>query len=463
MESATQPAAAGAPERGSDPAQPWSDLHRFAFRFAGAYLMVYAVHAIALATDTGSTVYSLVARYTAAWQAVTAWVGLRIFDLTTRQTGSLAVGDGMAQWIQNLCQLVIALSAAVVWSMLDRRRPHYRSLHGWLRLLIRYVLAYVLFSYGFSKLFPLQFKPTAFSEMMTPYGEFTRMNVLWTFMGASQLYTVVTGAVEVAGAALLLFRRTTALGALLLLVALLNVFLLNVAYNVNVKIYSLNLLLMAAFLLVSEVKPLADVLVFHRATVPAPNLEPVFHRRSLRLAATATWILVTGSMLYHHIGGSWLFYKHYFINPERPPLLGLYDVQSFSRSGQELPPLTTDKTRWYRVSFDPPWSGRGPGYTHVRMMDGVDIFRRSGGIRCEFDEAASSVTLIHSDEGGRVSKEVLRYSRPDPDHVLLQGRLGVAWRRVAGSETDSVSILLRKIDTAAFPILRPTRWILGSR
>jgi hypothetical protein len=45
----------------------------------------------------------------------------------------------------------------MVWSVLDRKRAEYHALHHWLRVLIRYYVAFVLFGYGFEKVYKLQF------------------------------------------------------------------------------------------------------------------------------------------------------------------------------------------------------------------------------------------------------------------------------------------------------------------
>ena len=70
-----------------------------------------------------------------------------------------------------------------------------------------------------------------------------RFSLLWCFMGASPGYAIFTGVCEFAGAFLLLFRRTRVFGSLFLATVLINVVLLNVFYNVMVKLLSIHLLL----------------------------------------------------------------------------------------------------------------------------------------------------------------------------------------------------------------------------
>ena len=74
------------------------------------------------------------------------------------------------------------------------------------------MLSVTLFGYGFAKVFPQQFGPPGPFKLIEPYGEFSPMGVLWSFMGASIPYVIFSGACEVAGGALVLFRRTTLLG-----------------------------------------------------------------------------------------------------------------------------------------------------------------------------------------------------------------------------------------------------------
>jgi hypothetical protein len=94
-------------------------------------------------------------------------------------------------------------------------------------------------------------------------------------------------------------------------------------------------------------------------------------------------------------------------------------------------------------------------------MDG-----RAVGGSCEFDTAHSSVTLNRRDQTGRIFKDELKYSWPDADHVLIEGRLGVGWRDQKGDESDLVSILLRKVDTSKLTLNRWTHnvgWIVRPR
>jgi hypothetical protein len=405
------------------PARPWPAALRVAFRFTFVYWLLYAL------PESGriNIIYTIPGMqtaflpYTRMWHALVPWVAIHLFHVTGRPatyfpTGS---GDTTLQYIQNFLYIVVAFVAALVWSLLDSRRADYRSLHAWLRLLVRYTLAFTLFGYGFAKIFPLQFRPPGFARLIEPYGEFSHMGALWWFMGASAPYIIFSGAAEALGGLLLLFRRTTSLGALVSFAVIANVVALNFCYDVPVKLYSTNLLLMAVFLAAPDLRRLADVLVFNRPAAPADLRAPRFERRWLRVSALVFCILFVGTNLSRQIVSGWQSYQSSYVHPARPPLYGLYDVESGA------PPA------WRKVAIDFP-----NGLT-VRMSDDRTQF-----LSTAYDEPKSTITLNKTNS--------LTWSRPDATHVLLTGTYDGA----------QAAILLRRIDAGKFLLLsRGFHWI----
>jgi uncharacterized membrane protein YphA (DoxX/SURF4 family) len=419
----------------------WNLAQRVVFRFVCAYFILYNLpspgHVSLLSVIPGTGFLSQA--YERMWRALVPWVAVHVFHLSGPATVYPAVngsGDSTLDYIQNFCFLVFAGLAALVWSALDRKRKNYRRLHSWMRIWVRYVLAFTLFGYGFAKVFPLQFQPAGLSRLIEPFGEFSPMGVLWSFMGASMAYTIFSGAAEVTGGLLLLFRRTTTLGALVSAAVLLNVVMLNFCYDVPVKLYSLNLLLMAIFLAAPDLNRLAKVLVLNRPARPA-NIDPPFKARWLRIAAIGLKILIVGYVLFTEVKGGLEGYRRYYVNVPRPPLYGLYEVESFTRNGQDVPPIITDATRWKRLIV------QSPASLSVRLMN--DAPRPYS---TEYDSSGNRVTLFAATDKDK--RYVFDYSRPDPDHVVLQGTLA----------NDSLSVKLRKIDTSKFLLVsRGFHWI----
>ncbi len=90
------------------------------------------------------------------------------------------------------------------------------------------------------------------------------MGLLWVFMGMSRLYSFFGGIGEMVGGLLLVVPRFTTLGALISGAMMTNVLLLNLAYDVPRKIYSIHLVLMCVFLLLPDLRRIVDFFLLNR-------------------------------------------------------------------------------------------------------------------------------------------------------------------------------------------------------
>jgi hypothetical protein len=170
-------------------------------------------------------------------------------------------------------------------------------------------------------------------------------------MGYSRTYNLFTGLVEFLGGALLFVPRLATLGALICAGSMANVFMLNVSYDVSVKLYSLNLLLMGIYLMASESRRLLDFFVLNRPAAPTTHV-PLFRRRWLNTGVFALQLL-----LLIYVGASELYqshqrYKQSGDGAPAPPLFGVYNVDEFIVDGQMRPAVLTDDARWRRVTFE---------------------------------------------------------------------------------------------------------------
>lgn len=418
----------------------WSLPLRVAYRFACCYLILYMLpdegHVNLIGPIPGSSF--VVQQYVRMWHALVPWVAIHWFHLS----GPAVVyppgngsGDTTLDYVQHFCYLVIAAAAALAWSALDRKRANYRALHAWMHVAVRYALAFTMFGYGFAKVIPMQFRPPTLSRLIEPLGEFSPMGLLWTFIGYSTAYTIFSGTAEVLGGALLLFRRTATAGAMVSAAVLLNIFMMNMCYDVPVKLYSFNLLLMALFIMAGDLRRVINCLVLNRPAPPADLSGARFENRRLRIGILIFQAAFIGSGVYDQVKSNWNFYSKFALHPVRPALYGLYDVEGFRLNGQEIPPLATDTTRWKRVIL------QFPTNASVRMMD-----ESTRGFEAAYDTAQSRLTLTTPDK----SNSVFQYSRPDADHVVLEGRL----------KQDSLVVRLRKVDPQQFLLMnRGFHWI----
>jgi hypothetical protein len=348
-------------------------------------------------------------------------------------TGS---GDTTLDYIQVLCFLVTAGLGAIFWSLIDRSRPHYRTLYAWLRLLVRFTLAFTLLGYGFAKVYPLQFAPPFPSMLAQTYGEASPMGLLWTFMSASTPYRIFTGIAEVTAGVLLLFHRTAILGALSAAAVMLNVVLLNFCYDVPVKLYSSHLLLMSVFLLAPDAGALWRFLVLRVPSrlqdvgLPSPD------RRRLRIAVRALHVLVVLSVLYGNVWGGYKMMKQRASSRSTAELEGIWDVHNFVVTGGSSPQVTPDRFRWRRLIVNT------PTFSVVQTEAGERL-----NFRTVHDGAKHTLKLTAR---ATQQQNEFTYERPDDKRLILRGSL----------ERVPVTIGLSRYDTSKFLLMnRGFHWI----
>ena len=372
---------------------------RFAFLYFGLSMSPFLVSAIPF-------VDHLAAPYQKLLGAVVPWVGKRVFrvDIAYALSGS---GDTMFDWVQAFTFLVLAAGIATIWTLLARRGSEDTRLREWFRVFLRFALATAMIIYGGMKAANSQFPPPSLDRLVQPIGTASPMGLLWTFMGTSQAYATFTGLAELIGGLLLVARRTTLLGALVCAATLSHVLMLNLCYDVPVKLFSFHLLALAVLLIVPDLRRLAGMFLFNRAVEPE-GLRPLFTRvwlhRGALVLRTVFAVGLTGLILYSSWQGS-----QYWRDPAlRSPLYGIWEVEELALNGETRPPLLTDASRWRHVIFD---SRR---FVSILPMDGS-----RERYRLELDSTARTLTLTKT--GDPQWKSEISYERPEPGLLLLHG------------------------------------------
>jgi hypothetical protein len=111
------------------------------------------------------------------------------------------------------------------------------------------------------------------------------MRLSWLFLGYSFKYQFFSGLMETTAGVLLLFRRTVTLGLFVAAGAFANVVMINMSYDVPVKLYASHLLLACIFLLAWDAKRLFSFLVLNRPASGTSLYEPYFGGKWQRWAA----------------------------------------------------------------------------------------------------------------------------------------------------------------------------------
>ncbi|TWS23432.1 hypothetical protein FK268_14185 [Tsukamurella sputi] len=327
------------------PEPQWSGAQKLAFR-----LLFVLGGGIVLLSLYGNAGLALLWKSTGIW-----WALAQIGSYISRGEGVDIVvssgGDNMWQWCMHLGWIVVGLVIVAVWTALDRNRPNYRSLLGLLGVLARFVLAISMIIYGLAKAIPTQMGFMILpSHQLQLTGDTSMFTTLWGFMGASIPYMVITGLIELTAGILLLWRRTTLLGALIAIVAMGQVFLLNLFYDVPVKLVAGELLIVAVALTLPAAPNLLRV-VFNR---PAPT--PV---TPLPVAgAGPAWSRITGQAVKFSVAGLMFVLiaaqgvlMTYVIHTPRSDLDGVWRATSFSIDGAPAGLTQRDPAPWSNVAI----------------------------------------------------------------------------------------------------------------
>ncbi len=338
------------------------------------------------------------------------WVGDRVLhvEVIDQPTGS---GDTMRAYVGCLCAVVIAAVAALLWTMLvlllHRWRPDWRPdarLHGFLRVLVRFFLCQMLLSYGFAKVIPLQFAQPSSFRLAQQLGDMSPMGLLWTFMGFSPTYQIFTGAAEVLAGLLLTTRRTTLLGGLVALAAMTHVFVLNMCFDVPVKLYSFNYLVMALFLIVPDLPRLTNALVLGKA-VEARLFIPLLGDVNFDRLVLVLRTLVVVAMVYGQVRGSYKMWNDMYGGPPAP-IAGRWDLVSMQIDEKE--PDKDDPMTWRWLDFTSRKFMRLAGPKPPNTIYSI-----------AWNTEAKKLTLTKFRDPKWTA--TLSYEHPEPDELELQG------------------------------------------
>lgn len=221
----------------------------------------------------------------------------------------------------------------------------------------------LLMPYALFKLGLMQMGRPDFPELLITLGEKSPMGLLWTFMGFSPVVQFLAGLAEFVAALLLLWRRTAWLGGLIGFIDLAVVWLLNMTFDVPVKLPSafqalLYLLVLAPWL------PRLFRFLAGRATeaVEAPQVitGDKVHRVTRFFPAVAAVVALgaAGFAMFTGIPKA--------LDRDGTELSGLYAV---SGGNIEPAPALSDDQRWAAIAFG---SIDGPAAGSFYRVEGAE-------------------------------------------------------------------------------------------
>lgn len=410
-----------------------------AFRFCVTYFTLYAAATQVLGGVLLLPGFQLPALGN-VWpmRDITLWVAEHIVGLTPplRYTGNS--GDTAFHWIQTAWLLVAAIAVTAIWSVLDRAKTDQPELRKWFRVFVRFALAAQMFYYGMAKVIPTQFPPPGLVTLIEPVGSASLSDLLWTFIGASTPYQVVTGCAELLAGLLLLTPQTTTLGAIIGLVDMMQVFLLNMTYDFGLKQISFHLLLMFAFLLAPDARRLINVLVLNRRAEPSSERALFTTVRANRIALIAQIAVGVYLIAMFTSLSTRYFYAAGGPGAPRSPLYGIWNIEQMSVDDEIRPTVLNDyDRRWRRVIFD---------------ARDVVVFQRTDDSLAHYGAslAGDGRALALSKRNSRTWSARFAVDRPSHGRLILTGEM----------DHYQIRLQLQLVELDTFRLLRSTfRWV----
>jgi hypothetical protein len=162
---------------------------------------------------------------------------------------------------------------------------------------IRYLSAWLLFTYGLSKLAGVQF--TLHQDIaQRPIGSLSGFQLTWYYYSYSHVYASILGLTQLAGAAMLLFRKTALLGAAIMTPIMANILMINLFFHIAVGAECTAAFIFASMLALLWRARAALVRLFWSQQAAEPVSSRKFHRSMTALVVLVVVAQVVFSVLY---------------------------------------------------------------------------------------------------------------------------------------------------------------------
>jgi len=381
--------------------------------------------------------------------AASTWTGIHLFHLsgvaaTQHPTDSRDTALG---WTALLLVSLTSLLIAMLWSALDANRHHDEKIVVWARYILRIFLSFVMIRYGVGKIFPLQMSRPSLAVLNEPLGQSSPMTLLWTLVGLSPAYQISSGVLEAISGVLLLFKRTALVGALIGFIVMVNVTLLNLCFDVPVKLGALLISFALTVIIAPDVPTLLRFFLKQAKAELFSLWEPQWRRQSSRNIAWVLQAIYVLCFVYFFVPSTYSAAHQEAANRLAPSsLTGGWRVESAQifrdAKPSDGPVLTAEGLPMTALYFEP------DGRVMARSSDGR-LWRAGATI----DTIHRSVSLYSGYFKGVRFDATYTYSQVDNDHIRLEPE---------GEEKASHSTLLltRMPEPHDYPLLQtPFRWV----
>jgi hypothetical protein len=324
--------------------------------------------------------------------------------------------DSFWGYIIIISLFVISLLIALIWSAVAKKKRH-PKLFYYLHTITRYYLAFSLLAYGISKIFWNQFFIPDWG-LVTTLSDLVPQHVLWSFMATSRSYQFFGGLMEIIPALFLLFRRTSVLGALLAIAVLINILMLNIGYDVSLKLILFHLIVFAVYVLAPNIKKLFSFFVLNQ-NIQLTKVQPVIVAKKKKRLYLILKLCLIVSVVFTDIKTNVDRINEKARFPAAS-ILGMHQIGEYHIKQDSLP---CDLVCWKKINISP------DNQVFIQYMNDSIAYYAS-----KLDTTKRSLELLSKDDS--LFKCRLNYNKVSSDKWMFRGTL----------KNDPVSFVATKID-----------------
>lgn len=390
----------------------WPLWKKILFRFFFIYLVLFILPFNILAESTGLGFIG--DAYNAVMDPMVKFFNDHFFHVAQELVPIGGSGDTSYGWAQFWMFIVLAAAGCLVWSLMDRRRMNYEKADYWICIGVRYYLGFTAFLYGILKIFAMQMPFPSLTQMATPLGDYLPMRFSWLFIGYSAPYQIFSGIMETIVGILLLWRRTATLGTVMALAVFFNVMMLNLCYDIPVKLFSMNIVMLCLFLLAHEWHRIHAFFIVNREAAQCNIYDVSFPKKWMRISRVLLKcifvILAVGGTIYETYG--WMKERD---QPRQVTVLrpGVYDVDYLPGSDS----IAADK-KWRDLIIEP-----GSWLTVRSTLPDTSFREQYARTWMNFKVDSLQQVLLLKPAPGKDPLYRLQYEIKDSTGFLLRGRL----------------------------------------
>jgi hypothetical protein len=211
--------------------------------------------------------------------------------------------------------------------------------------LIRFWLAAGIASYGFAKILGTQFSGTNnVAARDTLIGDFSGNYLTYYYFNFSHPYVLLIGYLQIGGALLLLFRKTTLLAIFLLLPVLANIVMIDIFYGIPPAPTIISIVFTAALVYLLLLRTPQLINLFFKTVDALPKAGNRAFNNLLRIAV----VVFSFFIIYYDLQKN-----RYTSKTGDPAILGKWQVEQSSINGKKIPlnAWQTDSGVWATIYF----------------------------------------------------------------------------------------------------------------